>query len=89
MGAKKAKTLVVFTDLEIDNLRELLWNAASTYPRHILKRRLNFLNQKDRKTVRDALIRVHALEDQIETIVLDEIDDVIAEEAERREDPWK
>lgn len=89
MGAKRAKHLVEFTDLEIDELRELLWNAASTYPRSILKRRLNFLTQKDRKAVKSAVMKINDLEDQIEEIVLYQIDEIIGNEAEKRNDPWK
>lgn len=89
MGVRKAKTPVEFTDLEIDGIRELLWNAASTYPRSILKRRLGFLNVADNKKVRAAMKYIGELEDQIDTIVIEQIDEVIAEEAEKRNDPWK
>ena len=89
MAAKKAKTPVKFTDVEVSHLRDLLCNSAITYPRSILKRRLEFLNATDRKKVRAVLKYIEELEDQIDMLVVEQIDDVISEEAERREDPWR
>ena len=86
-----------FTDKEVDRLREHFWNAALTYPRHILKRRLGLLTLTEKRKVKRGLEELerrlsNALDDFYNDnmeFVDEKIEGIIANRAEIKRDPWK
>jgi len=55
--------------------------AAATYPGHILKRRLGFLSQAEKRNI----ARLYGMIND----AAEKIDEIISEKAEKLQDPWK
>jgi len=62
-------------------LRKLMEFVAITYPRHILFRRVNLLTDKERERCNKLWARIFR--------DIEKIDEIIAERAEKANDPWK
>jgi hypothetical protein len=72
------------------SLQAVLADGAHTYPIAILTRRLNFLSPAQCKTVSKLYTKAKATTDEDKKAeIADKIDDIIATEAEKRQDPWK
>ena len=64
---------------DLSNLIELI--NGSTYPLSILRRRLDLLNEKEKKRVNNLIKKI------VESV--NEIDEIICDRSEKENDPWK
>lgn len=71
-------------------LQKLLYSEGFTYPINILTRRLKFLTHSQLLRIRNLMIKAQDLSDEDRRLTaIETIDNIIAKEAEKRNDPWK